>query len=411
MSTSIPLELSTADERASLIRPIEKLLLPHAIDGSAAWANPWDGRKPVEFSNDIDAIRAWVDSHRGADMRQACRGALEKILLWCVVERGHALAEFNGEEVALFIQFLRAPAPRTRWITDSVGHRTSTDWKPLKVPMQPPRIGAALQLINAYFRWANARGLLLTGTLLHALSQPLKEHRSAMATANRPLTLPRVSTPVWLALHPFLQGDRESYKDLQVLGLHQLLYYGAVSQRQIFKLQLRDFVAHQRCGSIAAWEFPSGIGQATIFSCGPLTETLTLLLGLTPVPNGASRREQFIFNGCSLRAPKAFKNAKKKACAGFQLTGELERSAALSKLKLVHLRGGLLEDGQLQSANLDLASVFSATYLNKFPNTNKYGSAQLEVTEKRLKCAAKLSDWIHENERAHLDRSKLPPAV
>lgn len=410
MNTFMLTELSTPEDRAKLIRPIEELHLPPALDGSTAWATPWDAREPVAFANDIHAIKAWLDGYRGASMRQACRSAVEKILLWCVVERGHALAELNGEEVGLFMQFLIAPEPRTRWMTYTTGHRTSGDWKPFRVPMVVSRVGATLQLIHVYFRWANTLGLLLPGQPLHALGAPLKDERSVMARANQPLTLHRIATPVWAALHRYLQGDSESFKDLQVLGFHQMLYYGAISQKQIARLRLKDFVAHQRGGHTAAWEFPFGSGHSTVFSCGPLTDTLTRLLGLTPVPHGASRREELIFHGCSVRVAKAFKSAKTQARTFFEKEGELDRGASLSKLHLVHLRGAVISNAHREVRSLDLASVFSWIYLKKYPNINQYFLAHIDWdVEKRLQSATNLSDWIDENDRVCRDRSKLSP--
>ncbi|UUZ73945.1 hypothetical protein LP415_13895 [Polaromonas sp. P1(28)-8] len=411
MKTFLTSELSTPEERAKLIRPIEELFLPSTLDGSAAWATPWNPEEPVAYFNDIEAIKAWVDGYSGASMRQACRTALEKILLWCVVERGHALAELSGEEVGLFIRFLMHLEPRSRWMTYTTGHRSSVDWRPFKSPMEASRVGATLRFIYVYFRWANANGLRLLGRPLHALTAPLKDERSAMASENRPLALHRITTPVWVALHRFLQGDSESYKDLQVLGFHQLLYYGAISQRQIARLRLKDFIAHQRNGNIVAWEFPSGDAhRSTVVSCGPLTNTLTKLLGLTPVPKGGSRHEVLIFEGCSLRATNALKHAKVHARTYFQNAGELDRGASLSNLKLVHLRGAVISNVHREAASLDLASVFSWIYLKKYPHINRYFGTQMDWdAKKRLESAANLSDWIYESERSHLARSKLPP--
>ncbi len=402
MTELLPQELSTAEERAKFIQPIEELHLPSTLDGSDAWEKAWDNRTAIEFPNDIQAVKAWLDGYSGDQMRQACRSAVEKILLWCVVERGHALAKLNGEEVVLFIQFLVAPEPKTRWMTNTAAHRTSADWKPFKVAMDMSRAGATIRLINVYFRWAIGRGLLVAGQPLYALAASLKDGHSAMASSNRPLTLHPIATPEWVVLHQYLQGEPESYKDLQVLGFHQMLYYGAISQKQIARLRLKDFVAHQRDGLIVAWEFPSGSGKSTVFSCGPLTSTLTMLLGLTPVPPGANRREQLPFEGCGVRAANAFKRAKTQARAFFQNAGEVDRGASLSKVNLVHLRGAVIKNAEREAASLNLALVFSRIYLVKYPHINRYVGAQIEDTEKRLEGAAKLSNWIVHSEQTHL---------
>ncbi|WP_457280941.1 hypothetical protein [Polaromonas sp. P5_D5] len=384
--------------------------MPSTLDGSTAWAIPWDAREPSTFANDIQALKAWLDGYSGSSMRRQCRLAIEKILLWCVVERGHALAELSGEEVALFIQFLMAPEPKPRWMTVTIGNRARADWKPFRVAMNASGVGTTLTLIRLYFRWANAHGLLLAGHPLHALTALLKNERSAMATANQPLKLDKITTPVWAALHPYLQGDSESYKDLQVLGLIQMLYYGGIFYKQIDKLRLKDFVAHQRGEHIVAWEFPSGRDHWTVFSSGPLTGTLTGLLGLTPVPNGTSRGEALVFQGCSVRAAKAFENAKEHARVFFEKAGELDRGASISRLHLVSLRGAVIHNAQREVASLDLASVFSWIYLKEYPSINQYFLAHVDwAVEKRLQSATNLSNWIDRREQAEMNRSKSPP--
>ncbi|MES2362613.1 MAG: hypothetical protein V4646_12515 [Pseudomonadota bacterium] len=410
MKPLMPADLSTPEERAKLIRPIEELLIPAALDGSTAWAIPWDAREPTTFANDIQAVKAWLDGYSGGSMRTGCRLAIEKVLLWCVVERGHALAELSGEEVDLFIQFLMTPEPKTRWVTVSIGHRTRADWRPFRVAMSARHVGITLALIRLYFRWANAHGLLLGGHLLHALCAPLENERSSMATANQPLKLDKISTPDWIALHPYLPDDSESFKDLQVLGLLQMLYYGGISYKQITGLRLKDFVAHQRGGRVAAWEFPSGIENSTVFSSGPLTNTLTRLLGLVPVPNGVSRREILVFQRCNVRVVQVFKSATTQARAFFENAGELDRGASLSKLHLVNLRGGVIHSARREVGPINLASVFSWVYLKAYPTVAPYLLSHLDWDlEKRLQSATNLSDWINASERAHMERSKLPP--
>lgn len=407
MNILMSAELSTPDKRAKLIRPLEELHIPSTLDGSTAWAIPWDAREPSTFDNDIHAIKAWLDGYSGGSMRRQCRLAIEKVLLWCVVERGHALAELSGEEVEIFIRFLMAPEPRTRWITLAIGHRARADWKPFRVAMEARGVGTTLTLVRLYFRWANAHGLLLAGRLLHALAEPLQSERSAMSTSNQPLKLDKVSAPVWTALRQYLPGDSGSYKDLQVLGLLQMLYYGGISNKQIAGLRVKDFVGHQRGGHVVAWEFLSGIGHSTVFSSGPLTETLTKLLGLVPVPDGTSRREDLVFHRCNVRAAQAFKCAKAQARVFFEKAGELDRGASLSKLNLVNLRGGVINSARLEVASLDLASVFSWVYLKGYPVINQYLLSNINWdVDKRLQSVRNLSEWIAKTEQTQSAQSK-----
>lgn len=401
------MESTTPDERAKLIRPLEELHVPSTLDGSTAWAIPWDVGEPSTFANDIHAIKAWLDGYSGGSMQRQCRLAIEKILLWCVVERGHALAELSGEEVELFIRFLMAPEPNIRWMTATIGHRARADWKPFRVAMNASGVGTTLTLIRLYFRWANAHGLLLAGRLLHALAEPLQSERSAMSTSNQPLKLDKVSAPVWTALRQHLPGDSGSYKDLQVLGLVQMLYYGGISNKQIAGLRVGDFIGHQRGGHIVAWEFPSGIDHWTVFSSGPLTDTLTKLLGLVPIPNGGSRRKILVFQRSNVRAVNAFRSAKTQAREFFEKAGEVDRGASLSNLHLVNLRGAVIHSAQREVGDLNLALVFSWIYLKGYPVINQYLLSHIDWdVEKRLQSVRNLSEWIAKSEQTHWERSK-----
>lgn len=388
------------EERAELIAPIERILLPASLDGSATWTTPWIPDEPALFKNDIEAIRGWLSSYPKKRMRNACRTALEKILLWCVVERGHSLAELTSDEVGLFCQFLLDVEPRHRWISHTADHRSSPTWRPFKATLGAQAARLTLMLINVYFRWASENGLYLRGQPLYGLALALKKERSAMTTSNQPITLQRLSIEGWLALRQFLPSNPDSFKDLQVLSFHQLQYYGAVNKAQIAALRVKDFIAHQKHGEIVAWEFPAGNArQSTVFSVSPLTETITQLLEKIPARQGISVSETLVFDRSLIRAANSFRRAKAQAILYFQNAGEIGRATSMASLTPIQLRGAIIDNAHREAAEINLAPVFTWIYFKKYPNTNRYMDQSLQDdVEKRLQGAVRLSAWIHQTE-------------
>ncbi len=175
-------DLNAVVRPATAIRPLNKLYLPPALDGSLG-AN----RQPaqmcrVDAVNDIQAIAIWLGrlgqggtvepkiSNRewvpappcggpGAfgdrvsisgvldaasselSATQRCyRKEAERLLLWAVLVRQKPLSSLTAEDCAAYVAFLADPQPRDRWC----GPRSRERWSPLWRPFEGP-LGAAAQ--------------------------------------------------------------------------------------------------------------------------------------------------------------------------------------------------------------------------------------------------------------------------
>ena len=129
----IPLSSDTTagNEREQYILPIERLRLPDCLNGSRHWAMPSEVLSTSGAQNDMQAVLFWLDKYKDKPSTQrTCRLAAEKLLLWCIVERGHALSELSGIEINLFVNFLADTRPVHRWVGECATARTSSNWKP-----------------------------------------------------------------------------------------------------------------------------------------------------------------------------------------------------------------------------------------------------------------------------------------
>lgn len=136
---------------AGQLAPLERLTLPVELSG-AHGAN----RAPVfaylGAAHDLDAVRAYL--HRYDDRpatRRAYTRELERLVLWCVAERGVALSSMRVEDCEAYKAFLAAPGER---FTGPPVARTSGRWRPFAPGgLAPESQRYAVRTIRAAFTW------------------------------------------------------------------------------------------------------------------------------------------------------------------------------------------------------------------------------------------------------------------
>ena len=87
--------------------PVERIAsLPHPLDGH-------DGRNRasafcfIQARNDLEAIRAYLEKFRNQpNTQRAYQRELERLLLWCVIERKTALASMLVHDCEAYKDFL-----------------------------------------------------------------------------------------------------------------------------------------------------------------------------------------------------------------------------------------------------------------------------------------------------------------
>jgi hypothetical protein len=166
-------QVSRADLAAVLppatdIRPLEKLTIPAALDGSRSPLRPPQGECLLGACNDVQAVLAWLGSkaavapralaHMAAGQgapaaggsagivpleawgklshtQRAYRKEAERLLLWALIERHKPLSALSVEDCAAYRDFLRDPQPRERWCAPRSRERWSPLWRPFEGPL------------------------------------------------------------------------------------------------------------------------------------------------------------------------------------------------------------------------------------------------------------------------------------
>lgn len=113
------------------IVPMESLDWPMDLlgaDGVFRSLNP----NTYSANNDREAVQAWFRTlkEKSPATQESYQRAIERLVLWAVVERRQALSSLNTDDVVRFRDFLRAPPPH--WCSKFPVMRYSADWRPLR---------------------------------------------------------------------------------------------------------------------------------------------------------------------------------------------------------------------------------------------------------------------------------------
>lgn len=155
-------ELAAIVPSATQIRPLEKFIVPAALDGRNGLYRRPQAQCLLKASNDYEAILSWLRSKQGLTpeqrarrkMRQrptasdkpldwlndlshtqrAYRKEAERFLLWAIMGQAKALSSMTTEDCTAYRDFLADPQPRSSWC----GARSRPRWSPLWRPFEGP---------------------------------------------------------------------------------------------------------------------------------------------------------------------------------------------------------------------------------------------------------------------------------
>jgi site-specific recombinase XerD len=175
---------------ATAVVPIDKFIVPPALDGSAG---VFRGPKPCMLTADTDfhAMLAYVRSKPGlsaaaiADLQERERAAgaepgpaaplawlrylsktqagilaeIYRFMLWSIIERGKATSSINMEDAAAYRDFLANPAPADRWSSGARGReKYLPSWRPFAGPLSPATADKALKTLGAWYNYLHRSG-------------------------------------------------------------------------------------------------------------------------------------------------------------------------------------------------------------------------------------------------------------
>ncbi|MDE2078680.1 MAG: tyrosine-type recombinase/integrase [Burkholderiales bacterium] len=144
------------------VAPIDQTLIPAHLTGQDG-RNRSHASSQVAADDDRSAVLAWLARYVDTPATLASyRKEAERLLLWCVHQRGMAMSSLTHEDLLLYERFLADPQPAERWVI-TVRQRPGRDsphWRPFAGPLSSASQRHALSIINAMFSWLVEAGYL-----------------------------------------------------------------------------------------------------------------------------------------------------------------------------------------------------------------------------------------------------------
>jgi site-specific recombinase XerD len=134
------------------VLPWERFRAPRALDGSQGAFRAPRSTCVLGASNDYEAVQAWLSLHEAPATLRAYRKEIERLMLWCIVERDKPLSSLTTEDAVAYRAFLRRPTPKERWV-GPIAPRSRPAWRPFQAALSPSSAAYALQVINVMYRW------------------------------------------------------------------------------------------------------------------------------------------------------------------------------------------------------------------------------------------------------------------
>ena len=97
---------------AAQLAPLERLAVPAELSGTHG-SDRAPGFAYVRAAHDLEAVRAYLHRYdERPETLRAYKRELERLVLWCVAERGVALSSMTVEDCEAYKAFLKAPGER-----------------------------------------------------------------------------------------------------------------------------------------------------------------------------------------------------------------------------------------------------------------------------------------------------------
>ena len=154
-------DIADALPKTTAIVPMERLLVPSELDGSAGRYRADPATCLLDANNDYEAIEAWLKTKRDSNTtRRSCRKEAERFLLWAVVQKSKPLSSMTVEDCTEYRDFLVDPQPRKSWCGPRCHERFSEHWRPFVGPLSPSSQHQAIIIVKSLFEWLMRNGYL-----------------------------------------------------------------------------------------------------------------------------------------------------------------------------------------------------------------------------------------------------------
>jgi integrase/recombinase XerD len=137
--------------------------MPRALDGSDGTNREWRVPRQIGADTDVAAVLAWLANFTDKQTTfDAYRKEAERLLLWCVVQRGKPLSSLTHEDWLAYQAFLANPLPLERWVTGQNRRYPRNDprWRPFAGSLSASSRRQAGVILNSMFSWLVNAGYL-----------------------------------------------------------------------------------------------------------------------------------------------------------------------------------------------------------------------------------------------------------
>ncbi len=233
------------------VAPIEQTLIPAHLTGQDG-RNRSHARSQVAADDDRSAVLAWLARYIDTPATLASyRKEAERLLLWCVHQRGVAMSSLTHEDLLVYERFLVDPKPAERWVM-TVRQRPGRDsphWRPFAGPLSSASQRHALSIINAMFSWLVEAGYLAG----NPLSLGRRKRRAGPRQTNR--FLPQEH---WNEVKATIQAmptgtAREQMHAVRCRWLFSLLYVGGLRVSEVTSGSMGGFYSQRDRSGVERW--------------------------------------------------------------------------------------------------------------------------------------------------------------
>lgn len=151
---------------ASALRPLEKFVVPPALDGARGALRAPRQACRIPADSDYEAIACWIrakappgGSGALSATQRSYRKEAERLLLWATLERGRALSSLQAPDAVAFVDFLAAPSPA--WCGPRSGQRWTPAWRPLEGPLRMTARRQAIVILHGLYAYLVRQGYVL----------------------------------------------------------------------------------------------------------------------------------------------------------------------------------------------------------------------------------------------------------
>ncbi len=132
------------------IVPLESLSWPAELLGADG---TFRGRGPNTYgaTNDAEALQRWLENlkEKSPQTQDSYRRAVERLVLWAIVEKRCPLSSLTTQDISEFKDFLRDPP--AHWVNRLPVMRFSADWRPLRGPMGDTSLKQTMSAVATLF--------------------------------------------------------------------------------------------------------------------------------------------------------------------------------------------------------------------------------------------------------------------